>query len=77
MFGSNLVIFNHFSSPDHPQTNGQVKITNRTILKNLKVRLEKFKSEWAEYLPSILWAYHTISRIPTDETPYLMVYGAE
>ncbi|GFZ19945.1 hypothetical protein Acr_28g0006500 [Actinidia rufa] len=67
----------HFSSPGHPQANGQVEVTNRTILRNLKARLERSKSEWAEDLPSILWAYHTTSRIPTGETPYSMVFGTE
>ena len=41
------------------------------------MRLEKSKSEWAEDLPSILWAYHTTSRIPTGEMPYSMVYGTK
>ncbi|GFY80997.1 hypothetical protein Acr_01g0008060 [Actinidia rufa] len=57
--------------------NGQVEVTNRTILRNLKARLERSKSEWAKNLPSILWAYHTTSRIPTGETPYSMVFGTE
>ncbi|GFS43543.1 hypothetical protein Acr_00g0085670 [Actinidia rufa] len=45
--------------------------------RNLKARLERSKSEWAEDLPSILWAYHTTSRIPTSKTPYSMVFGTE
>ncbi|GFS34928.1 hypothetical protein Acr_00g0036800 [Actinidia rufa] len=77
LFYSDLAISHHFSSPGHPQTNGQVEVTNRTILRNLKVRLERSKSEWAKDLPSILWAYHTTSRIPTGETPYSMVFGTE
>ncbi|GFZ00940.1 hypothetical protein Acr_14g0005750 [Actinidia rufa] len=75
LFCSDLAISHHFSSPGHPQANGQVEVTNRTILRNLKARLERSKSEWAENLPSILWAYHTTSRIPTSETPYSMVFG--
>ncbi|GFS41352.1 hypothetical protein Acr_00g0073880 [Actinidia rufa] len=66
LFCSDLAISHHFSSPGHPQANGQVEVTNRTILRNLKARLERSKSEWAENLPSILWAYHTTSRIPTE-----------
>ncbi|GFS40353.1 hypothetical protein Acr_00g0068050 [Actinidia rufa] len=77
LFCSDLAISHHFSSPGHPQANGQVGVTNRTVLKNLKARLERSKSEWAENLPSILWAYHTTSRIPTGETPYSMVFGTE
>ncbi|GFS43263.1 hypothetical protein Acr_00g0084440 [Actinidia rufa] len=77
LFCSDLAISHHFSSPGHPQANGQVEVTNRTILRNLKARLERSKSEWAENLPSILWSYHTTSRIPTGETPYSMVFGTE
>ncbi|GFZ03434.1 hypothetical protein Acr_16g0000580 [Actinidia rufa] len=77
LFCSDLAISHHFFSPGHPQANGQVEVTNRTILRNLKARLERSKSEWAEDLPSILWAYHTTSRIPTGETPYSMVFGTE
>ncbi|GFY88793.1 hypothetical protein Acr_06g0007330 [Actinidia rufa] len=77
LFCSDLAISHHFSSPGHPQANGQVEVTNRTILKNLKARLERSKSEWAEDLPSVLWAYYTTSRIPTGETPYSMVFGTE
>ncbi|GFY91230.1 hypothetical protein Acr_07g0014260 [Actinidia rufa] len=76
-FCSDLAISHHFSSPGHPQANGQVEVTNRTILRNLKARLERSKSEWAENLPNVLWAYHTTSRIPMGETPYSMVFGTE
>ncbi|GFY92470.1 hypothetical protein Acr_08g0008660 [Actinidia rufa] len=61
IFCSDLPISHHFSSLGHPQANGQIEVTNRTILRNLKARLERSKSEWAEDLPSILWAYHTTS----------------
>ncbi|GFS37771.1 hypothetical protein Acr_00g0053840 [Actinidia rufa] len=77
LFCSDLAISHHFSSPGHPQANGQVEVTNRTILRNLKARLERSKSEWAEDLPSIIWAYHTTSRIPTGETLYSLVFGTE
>ncbi|GFS34125.1 hypothetical protein Acr_00g0032390 [Actinidia rufa] len=45
---SDLAISHHFSSPGHPQTNGQMEVTSRTILRNLKARLEKSKGEWAK-----------------------------
>ncbi|GFZ06625.1 hypothetical protein Acr_18g0007950 [Actinidia rufa] len=50
---------------------------SHTILRNLKARLERSKCEWTEDLPSILWAYHTTSGIPTGETLYSMVFGTE
>ena len=71
---SDLAISHHFSLFGHPQVNGHVEVTNRTILRNVKTRLEKSKGEWVEDLPSILWAYHTTSRILTSEIPFSMVY---
>ncbi|GFS31891.1 hypothetical protein Acr_00g0019780 [Actinidia rufa] len=43
---SDLAVSHHFSSPGHPQANEQVEVTNQTILRNLKARLERSKSEW-------------------------------
>ena len=76
-FSQELGIHNHYSSPGHPQANGQVKVTNRSLLKLIKTRLEGAKGLWPEELPSILWAYRTTARIPTGETPFQMTYGSE
>ena len=54
-----------------------MEVTNRTILRNLKAKLKKSKSEWAKDLPSVLWAYYPTSKIPTGKTPYSMVYGTK
>ena len=56
-FCSGYGISNHYSSPEHPQANGQAEVTNRTILRSIKTRLEGAKGSWAEELPSLLWAY--------------------
>ena len=42
-FCSRLGIKNQFSSPGHPQANGQMEVTNRTLLKIIKTRLEEAK----------------------------------
>uniref|UniRef100_A0A2N9INB9 Uncharacterized protein n=1 Tax=Fagus sylvatica TaxID=28930 RepID=A0A2N9INB9_FAGSY len=72
-----LNIKNHYSSPRHPQANGQVEVTNRTLLKQIKTRLEGAKGMWVEELPSILWAYRTTVRVPTGETPFKLTFGTE
>jgi ribonuclease HI len=72
-----LNIKNHYSSPRHPQANGQVEVTNRTLLKQIKTRLEGAKSMWVEELPSVLWAYRTTVRTPTRETPFKLTFGTE
>uniref|UniRef100_A0A2N9FQE6 Integrase catalytic domain-containing protein n=1 Tax=Fagus sylvatica TaxID=28930 RepID=A0A2N9FQE6_FAGSY len=64
-------------SHEHPQANGQVEVTNRTLLKQIKTRLEGAKSMWVEELPSVLWAYRTTVRTPTKETPFKLTFGTE
>ena len=38
-----LGIKNHYSSPTHPQANGKVEVTNRSLLKKIKTRLKGAK----------------------------------
>ena len=42
-FCSELGIKNHYSSPAHSQANGQVEVTNRSLLKIIKTQLERVK----------------------------------
>ena len=70
-------IKNKYSSPGHPQANGQTKVTNRTLLRIIKSRLVGAKGTWPEELPSVLWAYKTIARTPTGETPFSLTYSTE
>ena len=72
-----LGIKNHYSSPAHPQANGQVEVTNQTLLKIIKTRLEGAKGIWLDELPSVLWAYRAIARTPTRETPFRLAYGTD
>ena len=59
LFCLSLGIKNKYSSPGHPQANGQTEVTNRTLLKIIKSRLMGAKGAWPEELPSVLWAYRT------------------
>ena len=76
-FCSELGIKNHYSSPAHPQANGQVEVTNRSLLKIIKTRLDGAKDIWLDKLPSILWAYRTTARTPTGETPFRLAYKSD
>ena len=76
-FCSGLGIKNQFSSPGHPQANGQTEVTNRMLLKIIKAWLEEAKGAWPEEFPNVLWAYRTTAGTPTGETPFKLTYGIE
>ncbi|XP_020963343.1 uncharacterized protein LOC110264980 [Arachis ipaensis] len=76
-FLTNFNIKHHFSSVQHPQTNGQVESANRIILHGLKKKLDEAKGERAGLIPEILWSYNTSIQSATGETPFKLVYGAE
>ena len=61
----------------HPQTNGEVEVTNRTLLQGIKARLEKAKETWADEIYHMLWAYRTTQRLPTGETPFALAFRME
>ena len=52
-------------------------MTNRTLLKIIKARLDEAKGAWPEELPNVLWAYRTTTRTLTRETPFRLTYGTE
>ncbi|XP_074324314.1 uncharacterized protein LOC141661227 [Apium graveolens] len=61
----------------HPQGNGQLEVTNRTILRGLEKRLEESNKIWPDELPKVLWSYMTTPRTGTRETPFKLAYGTE
>ncbi|CAJ2654250.1 unnamed protein product [Trifolium pratense] len=67
----------HFTSVEHPQTNGQAEAANKVILRGLRRRLDQNKKKWVEELDNVLWAYRTTPHSTTGETPFRMVYGTE
>ena len=70
-------ITNRYSTSAYPQSNGQAKAINKTILIGLKMRLDDAKGNWAEELPNVLWAYRMTPCRSTRETPFSLTYGAE
>ncbi|KAL8104290.1 hypothetical protein AgCh_028493 [Apium graveolens] len=59
----------------HPQTNGQVEVSNREI----KRILEKFvclsRKDWSLKLDEAVWAYRTAYKTPLGMSLYQLVYG--
>ena len=53
-FCPELGIKNHYLLPAHPQANGQVEVTNQSLLKIIKTWIEGAKDIWPDELPSVL-----------------------
>ena len=47
------------------------------MLKIIKTRLERAKGAWPKELQNVLRAYRTTIRVPTEETPFKLTFGAE
>lgn len=70
-----LKVRQHFTSVEHPQTNGQTKVTNWVLLRGLKRGLEAAKRNWVRELPHVLWTYITTPHLTTGETPFDSLMG--
>ena len=64
-FCQDLRVKNHYSSLTHHHVNGHTKVTNRNLLKIIKIRLEGAKGAWPEELQKVLWVYRMTTRVPT------------
>nr|GEV50903.1 retrovirus-related Pol polyprotein from transposon 17.6 [Tanacetum cinerariifolium] len=59
----------------HPQTSGQVEVSNRGLKQILERTVGENRASWSEELDDALWAFRTAYKTPIGCTPYKLVYG--
>nr|GEU41933.1 reverse transcriptase domain-containing protein [Tanacetum cinerariifolium] len=68
-------VTHHLSTAYHPQTSGQLEVSNRGLKRILKRTVGENRASWSKKLDDALWAFRTAYNTPIGCTPYKLVYG--
>nr|GEW77407.1 reverse transcriptase domain-containing protein [Tanacetum cinerariifolium] len=59
----------------HPQTSGQVEVSNCSLKRILERTVRENHASWSEKLEDALWGFRSAYKTPIGCTPYKLVYG--
>ncbi|GJS93798.1 reverse transcriptase domain-containing protein [Tanacetum coccineum] len=68
-------VTHRLSTVYHPQTSGQVEVSNRGLKRILERTVGENRASRSDKLNDALWAFHTAYKTPIGCTPYKLVYG--
>ncbi|GJV05409.1 reverse transcriptase domain-containing protein [Tanacetum coccineum] len=68
-------VTHRLSTAYHPQTSGQVEVSNRGLKHILERTVGENRASWSDKLDGALWAFRTAFKTPIGCTPYKLVYG--
>nr|GEW87336.1 hypothetical protein [Tanacetum cinerariifolium] len=68
-------VTHRLSTAYHPQTSGQVEVSNRGLKRILERTIGENRASWSNKIDDALWAFRTEYKIPIGCTPYKLVYG--
>jgi len=66
-----------FSTTCHPQTDGQTKVTNRTLGTLLRALIKPHARAWDLLLPHVEFAYYKAPSKATGLSPFKVVHGID
>nr|GFA07114.1 reverse transcriptase domain-containing protein [Tanacetum cinerariifolium] len=67
-------VTHRLSTAYHPQTSGQVEVTNRGLKRILERTVRENRASWSDKLEDALWAFRTAFKTSVGCTPYRLVY---
>ncbi|GJS82786.1 reverse transcriptase domain-containing protein [Tanacetum coccineum] len=68
-------VTHRLSTAYHPQTSGQVEVSNRGLKRILERTIGENRASWSDKLDDALWAFRTAYKTPIRCTPYKLVYA--
>nr|GFB00046.1 reverse transcriptase domain-containing protein [Tanacetum cinerariifolium] len=66
-------VTHRLSTAYHPQTSGQVEVTNCGLKQILKRTVGENRALWSDKLEDALWAFRTAFKTPVGCTPYRII----
>ncbi|GJS92656.1 reverse transcriptase domain-containing protein [Tanacetum coccineum] len=63
-------VTHRLSTAYHPETNGQVEVSNRGLKRILERTIGENRASWSDKLDDALWAFRTAYKTPIGCTPY-------
>nr|GFD38369.1 reverse transcriptase domain-containing protein [Tanacetum cinerariifolium] len=67
-------VTHRLSTAYHPQTSGQVEVTNHGLKRILERMVRENRASWSDKLEDALWAFRTAFKTSIGCTPYRLVY---